>query len=76
MPPSEEYPNRLGHKIVTRPEGIVMEVIAKIIDKDVYLMIDYFEGDKENSTGAYFLTAAQLEDVIRGYETNNWEYEL
>lgn len=51
---------------------IVIEVIQKAKDEDVYQMQNYVKGDRSIAAGPYLITTAQLEAMIVGYETGLW----
>lgn len=76
MPTNTTPADRTGHKIEPVDSLVVIEVIAKIKDVNVYVLQDHIKTDPTKKTGAYFVTGEQLEHMITAYETGEWGYEL
>ena len=68
--------NRIGYQIKVKDSDVVLTVIARVEKENVYLMQDHFESAPTVVSGAYFVSAAQLEEMIVGLETGVWEYQL
>lgn len=68
--------DRTGHKIEPTDSLVVIYVKKKVNGANVYLLEDYIKTDPDTRTGAYFVTADQLEHMITAYETGEWGYEL
>ena len=60
-------------KMIETPDSVVgLKVVEKMGDTGIYLMENYIKGYEGSPTGAYFVTDAQLEVMIIGYETGHW----
>lgn len=73
MPEFTVFEDRTGHKIEPMNGRLIIEVIARSADGDMYVLKDTIKGNPEMQTGAYFLSKEELEDTIVGFETGNWE---
>ena len=51
---------------------VVIEVVSKAMNADVYLLRDHIKGSPEIKAGGYFVTGGQLDVMIIGYETGLW----
>ncbi len=76
MPKNSNPQDRTGHEIKPLNSSVVIHVKKKIKGAEVYLLEDYIDSDPDTRTGAYFVTAEQLENMITAYETGEWGYEL
>lgn len=68
--------DRTGHRIEVADSLVVIEVIAKTVGANIYVLQDHIRTDPDKKTGAYFVTGEQLEHMITAYETGEWGYEL
>lgn len=68
--------DRTGHKIEPADSLVVIEVIAKVVGANIYLLQDHIKTDPLKKSGAYFVSGEQLEHMITAYETGEWGYEL
>ncbi len=68
--------NRAGHKIEPKGSLVVIEVIAKIVGADIYLLQEHIKTDPSKKSGAYHVTGTELERMITGYETGDWAHPL
>jgi len=64
--------DRTGYKITADDSIVVIEVVGKTKSGNIYLLRNYIKDTPELKSGAYFVTAAQLEAMIIGYSTGLW----
>jgi len=67
--------NEINHtgKIIEAEGSIaVLKVVAKLDGTGIYVMENYIKGFPDLPSGRYFVTEAQLEATIIGYETGLW----
>jgi len=68
--------DRTGHKIEPTGSPVGIVVVSKVIGAEIYVCQDYIVAEPDSTTGAYFITAKQLEETIKGYEDGDWGYEI
>lgn len=64
--------DRTGVQLEHDDSLIVIEVVAKAKEENIYLLQDHVKGEPEMVGGGYFVTGVQLEVMITGYETGLW----
>ena len=64
--------DRTGELLTNDDTIVVIEVVGKTKSGNVYLCQDYIKSSPELKSGAYFVTAKQLEVMIVGYGTGLW----